>query len=324
MIARVLTALGLLRGTFRAARGAPAPEPEADDADPRRYDVVSTPRAELALVALLVLAAICLLAFAVLLAASPNTQLLGLTAGIGFALLAAAAVLAGLRVVPQETAVEPRGDFSDPAAAEAVVEDTRSAADGVSRRKLIAGAAGAAGTGLAAAAALPLTAIGPGPEGLGDAPWKAGMPLVDADDRPVSADDLLVGSVLTAFPEGADKRELGSPVVVVRVDPATLDLPAARRGWAPEGLMAYSRICTHAGCAVSLFRSPLYEPQSSPPGLACPCHYSTFDVRTGGRVVFGPAGRALPQLPLRIDADRRLAAGGAMSGPIGPAWWGVS
>ncbi len=324
MIARLLTALGLLRGTLRAARDAPPPEPAADDADPRRYDVVSTPRTEIVLAVLLVLAGLCLLAFAVLLVASPNTQGLGLTAGVGLALLAAAAVLAGLRVVPQETAVEDRGDFSDPAATEEIVEDTRGAADGVSRRKLIAGAAGVAGTGLAAAAALPLTAVGPGPGGLGDAPWSAGMPLVDVDDRPVSADDLVVGGFLTAFPEGADKRELGSPVVVVRVDPATLDLPAPRRGWAPEGLMAYSRICTHAGCAVSLFRSPLYEARSSPPGLACPCHYSTFDVRTGGRVVFGPAGRALPQLPLRITADRRLVAGGGMSGPIGPAWWGVS
>lgn len=320
MIARLLIALGLTRGALRAARDAPEPE---DDADPSRYDLVATRGSELALVALLLLAGACLAAFAVLVAADPNTQLLGLTGGVGLALLAAALVLAGLRVAPQETTVEERPDPTDRPAERELEEALRSGADGVSRRKLIAGAAGVAGTGLAAAAALPLTAIGPGPGELGTTPWRAGVGLVDEQDRPVIADDLTVGAFLTAFPEGSDKRELGSPVVVVRIDPATVRLPAARRGWAPEGLMAYSRICTHAGCAVSLFRHPRYEPQSSRPALACPCHYSTFDVRRGGLVIFGPAGRALPQLPLRIGAGRRLVAAGPMSGAIGPAWWGV-
>jgi ubiquinol-cytochrome c reductase iron-sulfur subunit len=110
---------------------------------------------------------------------------------------------------------------------------------------------------------------------------------------------------------------------VVRVEPATLDLPPARRGWAPQGLLAFSKICTHAGCAVSLYRYPTAEGLSSPPGLVCPCHYSTFDVRRAAAVVFGPAGRPLPQLPLRIDGVGRLVAGGPMSDSIGPAWWGT-
>jgi ubiquinol-cytochrome c reductase iron-sulfur subunit len=71
-------------------------------------------------------------------------------------------------------------------------------------------------------------------------------------------------------------------VVVVRDDPAKLRLPPARRDWAPEGILAFSKICTHAGCAIALYRSPLYEPTSKPPGLACPCHYSVFDTRDGG------------------------------------------
>ena len=319
-IARTLAALGLARGVLRAGR---RPAESADDADPRRYAIVATGRSELTLVTLLLLAGAGLTAFAVLIVADPNTQLLGLTGGTGLALLAAALVLAGLRVVPQETAVEDRPRQEDRPAERELKDDIRSGADGVSRRRLIVGAAGVAGTGLAAAAALPLTAIGPGPGALGKAPWRTGTPLVDEQDKPVSADDLAVGAFLTAFPEGADKRELGSPVVVVRIDPAMLRLPASRRTWAPEGLMAYSRICTHAGCAVSLFRYPLYERQSSGPALACPCHYSTFDVRRGGRVIFGPAGRALPQLPLRIGPGRRLEAAGPMSDAIGPAWWGV-
>ncbi len=320
MIARLLLLFGLVRGALRGARSVPPPE---DDADPRRYDLVATRSSELALVALLVLAAACLLAFAVLIVAYPNTQLLGLTAGSGLVSLAVGLVLAGLHVVPQETAVEDRPVLTDRKAERELESDLRSGANGISRRKLIAGAAGVAGTGLAAAAAVPLTAIGPGPGALGDAPWRAGTKLVDEQDKPVLADDLAVGAFLTAFPEGADKRELGSPVVVVRIEAATLKLPAERQRWAPEGLMAYSRICTHAGCAVSLFRYPLYEEQSSRPALACPCHYSTFDVRRGGQVIFGPAGRALPQLPLRIGPGRRLEAGGPMSGAVGPAWWGV-
>jgi ubiquinol-cytochrome c reductase iron-sulfur subunit len=112
--------------------------------------------------------------------------------------------------------------------------------------------------------------------------------------------------------------------VLVRVDPPELRLPPGRRAWAPGGLVAFSKVCTHAGCAVALYRVPTSEPTSSPPGLVCPCHYSTFDPRRAGAVAFGPAGRALPQLPLRVAADGTVEAAGPMSGPIGPAWWGVS
>jgi ubiquinol-cytochrome c reductase iron-sulfur subunit len=171
---------------------------------------------------------------------------------------------------------------------------------------------------------VPLASLGPA---IGDqpeeTPWRRGVPLLDTEGEPVLAEDINVGAFLTAFPEGGDRRELGSPVVVVRVRPDELRLPPERRSWAPDGIMAFSKICTHAGCAVNLFRYPLHEPTSEPPGLVCPCHFSTFDVRQAARVVFGPAARALPQLPLAIDGDGRLVAAGGFSGPIGPSWWGV-
>jgi ubiquinol-cytochrome c reductase iron-sulfur subunit len=111
----------------------------------------------------------------------------------------------------------------------------------------------------------------------------------------------------------------------VRAEPAALRLPAERRGWAPEGLLAFSKICTHAGCAVSLYRYPTYAPTTDAgPALVCPCHYSTFDVLRAGRVIFGPAGRPLPQLPLALDGRRRLVAAGEIAGSIGPAWWGTN
>ena len=114
---------------------------------------------------------------------------------------------------------------------------------------------------------------------------------MDEQGKPILAAAVIEGSFLTAFPQGADKEDLGSPVVVVRVDPATLRLPPERAGWAPEGILAYSKICTHAACAISLY--PLAaEPVDgvAGPALVCPCHYSTFDVLDGGSVEFGPPG----------------------------------
>jgi ubiquinol-cytochrome c reductase iron-sulfur subunit len=108
--------------------------------------------------------------------------------------------------------------------------------------------------------------------------------------------------------------------VLVRVEPDTIDLPPRRRRWAPQGILAFSQICTHAGCAITLFRYPVDEQTSKPPALVCPCHYSTFDVRRGARPVFGPAVRPLAQLPLAVDADGFLVADGPLAGSVGPSW----
>ena len=116
---------------------------------------------------------------------------------------------------------------------------------------------------------------------------------------------------------------MGAPVVVVRLNPRELRLPAARRSWSPNGILAYSKICTHAGCAIALYRKPTFPDVEPGPALVCPCHYSTFDVTDGGSVLFGPAGRPLPQLPLEIDGAGQLRAAGNFSGPVGPSWWGV-
>src|SRR5437660_796758 len=85
-----------------------------------------------------------------------------------------------------------------------------------------------------------------------DSPRRRGMRLVDEAGTPMTAASVEEGTFYTAFPEGADREEIGSPVVVVRVPPSQLRLPAQRAGWAPFGILAYSKICTHAGCAVAL------------------------------------------------------------------------
>jgi quinol---cytochrome c reductase iron-sulfur subunit len=288
--------------------------------------VGADPRAELAVAALLVLAGLAAGAFGVLIAVHPQTQLLGATLGGALLCLAAAAILAGRRVVVQETAVEDRRreDTARPQDDAGLAADLRRGAEGITRRRALGAAAGVAGVGLAGALVLPVTALGPG---LGDAPnetpWRRGRRLVTTDGEPLRADALEVGSFQSALPEGADKRELGSPVVVVRVDPRTLRLASERRAWAPRGILAFSQICTHAGCAVTLFRYPVDEETSKPPGLVCPCHYSTFDVRRGAVPVFGPAVRPLPQLPLAIDGQGFLVANGPLSGSVGPSYLNV-
>lgn len=287
-------------------------------------EVGARPAAELQVAALLVLAGVLGIAFVALYVLEPNTQLLGLAFGLALAAVAVAMVRAANAVVPRELAVQPRPDVTDAGEDDQTGDALHAGVEGVTRRNLLLGASATAAGGLGAAAAVPLASAGPG---LGDAPdrtpWRKGVPLVDPEGEPIAADAINVGAFVTAFPEGADRRELGSPVVVVRVRPDELQLPPERAGWAPAGIMAFSKICTHAGCAVNLFRYPKHEPTSEPPGLVCPCHFSTFDVRQAATVVFGPAARALPQLPLTIDPDGHLAAGGGFSGPVGPSWWGV-
>jgi ubiquinol-cytochrome c reductase iron-sulfur subunit len=303
----------------------PAPDPPDADRDPSERRVVATAPAELLVAALLIATMLAGLGFVALFILDAETQLLALTLGGGLAMLGAALAIASSHVVPQETAVEERPIHDEPSAAvDEVAEELHDGAQGITRRRLLGTAAGAAGVGLTAAVVIPVVALGPGlTDQLSRSPWHAGRLLVDEKGTPVRADDLLVGSFLTAFPQGADMEQLTSPVVVVRVDAGELRLPRGRAGWAPHGIVAYSKICTHAGCAVSLFRSPLSpSTESGGPALVCPCHYSTFDVLDGASVEFGPAGRPLPQLPLAIDPDGRLRAGGPLSGPVGPSWWG--
>jgi ubiquinol-cytochrome c reductase iron-sulfur subunit len=312
-----------LAGALRPRRRRRGPGGERR-VDPSSREAGAPAGVERVLVGLLAAIPLACVAFAALFIAHPDTQLLGLSLGVALALLAAALILAGRRLVPQETKVEERPGLAEPAQVEEVHEQAHAGADGITRRKLLAGAAGAAGVGLTAAVAVPVVALGPGiDDQLTRTPWHAGRRLVDEQGAPIAATAIREGSFFTAFPEGADKEDLDSPVVLVRVDPATLKLPPERVSWAPQGIVAYSKICTHAACAISLYRSPLSPTtQSRGPALVCPCHYSTFDVLDGGSVEFGPAGRALPQLPLSIDGAGALRAGGPLSGPVGPSWWG--
>ncbi|HEX4466568.1 MAG TPA: Rieske (2Fe-2S) protein [Solirubrobacteraceae bacterium] len=302
-------------------RKRPPREPEAEPSSRTTGSAAWAERLLLGLLAAIPLAA---LGFVALFVFDPDTQLLGLALGGTLALLAVTLVVAARWLVPQELDVEDRPRLADREAVEQVEQQARAGIDGITRRRLLAGAAGVAGAGVAAAVAIPIVALGPGIEGqLKRTPWHAGRALVDEKGVPIVASEVNEGSFVTAFPQDADQNDLGSPVVVVRVDPKTLNLPPRRAGWAPYGLLAYSKICTHAACAISLYRSPLSpSTQARGPALVCPCHYSTFDVLNGGGVEFGPAGRPLPQLPRSVEAAGVLRAAGPMSGPVGPSWFG--
>ena len=269
-------------------------------------------------------AALAAVGFAVLFIALPDTQLLGLALAASLALLGVAAVVAARKVAPREVAVEERVDFGEQRSEGGAVDMVHEAEVGVSRRRLLLGAAGASGATVGAAALLPATALGPKVgETIARTPWSRGRRVVDSRDRPITADDVHIGTMLTGFPEGASRRDLGASIVLVKEPPEALELPTPRRAIAPEGVLAFSKICTHAACAVGLYRHPLYEPTTQRPALICPCHYSSFDVRRGGRLEFGPAGRDLPQLPLALNAARELVATGGFIGQIGPSYLGV-
>jgi ubiquinol-cytochrome c reductase iron-sulfur subunit len=319
--AALLAAALFLRG---AGRERPAPGDEAGGEQLER-EVGASRRAENAAIALMLLAALCGAAFPVLYVAWPDNQALGLSIGLALAFAAAAAVVAGKAVVPREQVAEQRAELGDPDERERAMDEVAAAGEGVTRRGALVAATGAAGLGLCAAAVTPLASFGPRVgRATRESPWASGIHLVDEHDKRLKAVDIAVGEFLTGFPEGADKEQLAAPVVIVRLLPAQFHMTPQQMAGVVDGLVAYSKICTHAACAVSMFRSPVSQPTTpSKPALVCPCHYSTFNPGQETKVEFGPAARPLPQLPLALDADGYLIAGGGYRGATGPSWWGV-
>jgi ubiquinol-cytochrome c reductase iron-sulfur subunit len=285
------------------------------------------PRAELLVVVLLLGAAACAGAFVVFYAIEDlpsHTQLFGLALGLCFAFLSAAFLVTSRRLVPIEEIEEdyPQEHTTEQEKLEQVV---RESGNRITRKRLLAAAAATAGGAVGLAALTPALSLGPAldVDPLYRTPWRRGRRLVDRDGRPFLAAEVESATFYTAYPEGAAIDTIGAPLVVVRIPAGELALPADRRDWAVDGIVAYSKICTHAGCAIALYRKPTFPPVQPRPALVCPCHYSSFDPARAGKVLFGPAGRALPQLPLMLDRGGGLCAAGNFSGPVGPSWWGV-
>ncbi len=189
----------------------------------------------------------------------------------------------------------------------------------LARRGLLVKMAGAAVAALAAALVFPIRSLGPRPgRGFKGTPFRAGVRLVDEANRPIRADEVAVDGLLTAFPEDhTDAAD--APTLLIRPGRSRSDDGAAgaetsdRTSEAAE-LLAYSKLCTHLGCPVGLYQAPEHL-------LLCPCHQSTFDVLDDARPVFGPATRALPSLPIRIDDEGFVVATGDFEAPTGPGFW---
>lgn len=183
-----------------------------------------------------------------------------------------------------------------------------------SRRLLLASAVGAL-TAFGAALLFPIRSLGPRPgSGLKRTAYARGVRVVQADGTPLRPGDLSRDGVVTVWPEG-HTDDADAPTLLIRTRPDQDFRPRpGREDWTVEGVVAYSKLCTHVGCPVGLY-------QAESGLLLCPCHQSTFDVLDGARPVFGPAARALPQLPLEVDDEGYLAAQGDFSGPVGPGFW---
>jgi ubiquinol-cytochrome c reductase iron-sulfur subunit len=259
----------------------------------------------------------------------PNeTQFLGAALGFALLFLATALIVVGLKLVPSEEVAEEYPPNEHPYEQQVIAEVVDESGTRFTRSRFFKlGLLGAGGT-LGLAVLAPAVSFGPlfRVGNFLQTPWRRGRRLVDEHGKPYKTSDISEKNFYLAFPEGTsdeEKEQMAASLVVIRLPPSQLRLPPHLKGYDANGILAYSRICTHAGCAITLYRAPLFQPDEPRPALVCPCHYSTFDPATGGTVTFGPAGRELPLLPVYKDSKGYLRAKGNFDGPVGPSWWGV-
>ena len=201
-----------------------------------------------------------------------------------------------------------------------VLEELNSGIDesGFGRRPLIRNSLLGAVGALGLPAIVLLRDLGPLPHDQSNTVWKKGMRVVnDVSGTPIKPADIQVGQLVNAEPailfetdkDGAKVLEgtaalqakAKAAVIVVRMRPEDITPPKGRGNWGIDGILCFSKICTHVGCPISLWEQQTHH-------LLCPCHQSTFDLADGGKVIFGPAKRPLPQLQLALDSEGYLVA----------------
>jgi ubiquinol-cytochrome c reductase iron-sulfur subunit len=224
------------------------------------------------------------------------------------------------RIVGPRQVVEDRYSMRSPQEArdefERAYEESLGEATMGGRRRFLIRLLAGAGASLGLALVVPLRSLGPSPgESMFVTEWAEGVRLVDTDGNPITAASMGADEVRTVFPEGAE-GDAKAQALVIGTRPGQLDV-AALPGPTVEDIVCYSKVCTHAGCPVGLYRAAVGE-------LICPCHQSTFDVNDGARVLSGPTGRPLPQLPLGVDDEGYLIALGDFNEPVGPSFWNLT
>lgn len=241
-------------------------------------------------------------------------QLEGLLLFVALGGIAAGSILWAHHLMPKGPYVEPRPPLGRRDEEEEAERSFEESADAIGRRRFIVRMLGVAAGALGLAALFPIRSLGTRPgRDLFHTEWSEGAALIDESGAPVTASAFDVGSFLTVFPEG-HVGSADSQAVLIRIDPADYDPEPGREDWAPEGFIAFSKVCTHAGCPVGLYQPTEHQ-------LFCPCHQSAFAVLRGAAPIAGPATRPLPQLPLDIDTSGRLVARGDFPEPIGPGFW---
>lgn len=250
---------------------------------------------------------------------------LGLTLGLALFLIGAGAVHWARTLMSDVEVADDRHPIE--AAPEVKAKVMADFADGaresaLGRRKLIRN------TMFGALALVPLSGVvllrdlGPLPEKkLRNTLWAKGKQLVNMNTmQPLRPEDVVVGSLTFAMPEGLkeDAHDFQTQIakaalMIIRIEPDDIK-DKREREWAHEGIVAFSKICTHVGCPISLYEQQTHH-------VLCPCHQSTFDLSDGARVIFGPAGHALPQLRIGVNSEGNLEALGDFEEPVGPAFW---
>ncbi|MBA3372016.1 MAG: ubiquinol-cytochrome c reductase iron-sulfur subunit [Euzebyaceae bacterium] len=253
-------------------------------------------------------AVLCALVFAVALPLGGPLPLYGGALSLGLLLFGVAIRRYFTDRFPDIEAIELR-EIPDPDHADEPLSDVEALGPRRSflKRALIASGA-LFGIGIAAP---PIASLGPAPGGtLLRTAWRPGVRLVTNEGLPVQPDDLAMGGIASIWPQDAIGQERSS-VLLLRL--TTPPVAPTNLDWVVDNVVAYSKVCTHAGCPVALYR----EQDNA---LFCPCHQSTFDPSRGAVPTFGPAARALPQLPLGLDDQGYLVALDDFQAQVGPAF----
>ncbi len=317
----------------------PIPNPGLEHHEPRLTDVDehAAKRVERQIGGMLTLSALCTVAFIVSYLAVPaDAAILGIGAlnlalggflGMALLLIGLAAIQWGRKLMSDREIVDIRHEASSSAQdrREALALFDQGAAESqfgrrpIIRRSLI----GAMGL-LVLTPIILLRDLGPLPKGAPSRTiWAKGIRIVnDVTYVPVKASDLQLGSIVNAVPENITKLEgkdfldakAKAAVIVVRMLPGDIKAFPERVGWGVDGVLCYSKICTHVGCPINLWESQTHK-------LLCPCHQSTFDLADNGKVLFGPAARDLPQLPIMVDSGGFLIAQSDFTEAVGPSFW---
>ncbi len=251
--------------------------------------------------------------------------MLGLTLGIALFCIGAGAVHWARTLMSDVEVADDRHPIeASPEVKAKVMADFREGAaeSAIGRRKLIRN------TMFGALAMVPLSGVvllrelGPLPgDKLFKTSWANGKLLINMNtNEPLRPEDVVVGSLTFAKPEGLEESDhdfntliAKDALMIVRIQPE--DIKDKRElEWSHEGIVAFSKICTHVGCPISLYEQQTHH-------VLCPCHQSTFDLSDGARVIFGSCRHALPQLRIGVNDEGFLEALGDFEEPVGPAFW---